>query len=315
MDENTRQRIEANLFFAAHPSIADYDSFPWHPNAKHVDTWRPNSSQALAIDLFGTLKTALEQERNLILDKFAAELGLPVGGRWYVDLEWLDERNRLHEDSKGRTQVDAIARSPHCVILFECKFTEEAGSCSQTRAVVKKNGEEEEVRPRQCNGRYELQINPRKKTKGANRCALSAKGILYWDVIPKVFHRVADVDYDPCPFSGSNFQLMRNSILAWRLAQDDRLAPAFVALYADSPSFAFPKSLESGDFEKFRSTLRDDQITCRAVSYQSFLRSALSAVPDGGPGAKWRELSAWIDEKIANAAGRRLSEVGARDAS
>ena len=123
MDEGTRQKIEANLFPAARAAITDYGRFPWHRYA-----WKPNSSQALAIDLFGTLKTASDPEKSLIFDSFAAQLGLPTSGSWDVMPEWRDEENRLHEERRARTQIDAVARNSRCVILFECKFTEEAGS-------------------------------------------------------------------------------------------------------------------------------------------------------------------------------------------
>ena len=260
------------------------------------------TSQALAIDLFGTLKTASDPEKKLILDSFAAELGLPTGGSWDVTLEWRDEENRLHEERKAPTQVDAVARSSRCIIFFECKFTEEAGGCSQTQAVTK---DDVEIRPRQCNGNYELQINPR-ENKAESRCALSGKGILYWDVIPNAFRYDAAVDQAPCPFKDRGFQLMRNTTLAWRIAQDEGIAPAFVILYADSLKFLFPNWLASGGFEKFLASLRQDQIVCRAVSYQALIRSALAAVPAGESNTKWRELSSWIERKIANADGSKL---------
>jgi hypothetical protein len=67
---------------------------------------------------------------------------------------------------------------------------------------------------------------------------------------------------------------MRNTTLAWRIAQDEGIAPAFVILYAESPELPFPTWLASGGFEKFRASLRQDQIVCRAVSYQALIRSA-----------------------------------------
>lgn len=113
MDEGTRQRIEANLFHAARAAIADSDSFPWHRDRQgHCDTWKRYSSQALAIDLFGTLKTTSDPAQRLILDRFAAEIGLPTGGPWKVELEWRDEKNRLQEEPRARTQVDADRSQP-----------------------------------------------------------------------------------------------------------------------------------------------------------------------------------------------------------
>ena len=301
MDEGTRQRIEDNLFRAARAAITDYESFQWHRDRNgHCDTWKSHSSQALAIDLFGTLKTASDTEQQLIFGRFAAELGLPAGGSWDVTLEWRDEENRLQEEWRARNQVDAVARNSRCVIFFECKFTEEASSCSQTRAVMTNEGAE--LRPKQCNGNYELQINRRNSAE--SRCALSGKRILYWDIIPRVFHYDAVVDHAPCPFKDGTFQLMRNTTLAWRLAQDEGIMPAFVILYADSPKLPFPNWLASGGFEKFRASLRQDQIVCRAVSYQALIRSALAAVPAGESDATWRELGTWIDKKVADCSPR-----------
>ena len=165
--------------------------------------------------------------------------------------------------------------------------------------------DEVEIRPKQCNGNYELQINPR-ENKAESRCALSGKGILYWDVIPEVFRYDVAVDQAPCAFKDGGFQLMRNAILAWRLAHDEGIKAAVVILYADSPNFLFPIWLASGGFEKFGASLRQDQIVCRAVSYQAFLRTALAAVPAGESNTKWRELSSWIERKIANAAASKL---------
>jgi len=75
-----RQKVAANLFPTAHAAI-NWDRFPWHSDgAGGTDAWQPNSSQALAIDVFGTLKLA--PERHAILDEIAASIGLPVGGSW-----------------------------------------------------------------------------------------------------------------------------------------------------------------------------------------------------------------------------------------
>jgi hypothetical protein len=221
-------------------------------------------------------------------------MGLPAGGPWCVDIEWKDSVNRLRE--RTRTQVDAMARSPNCVILFECKFTEtEAGSCSQTQALTRKNGP---LVPKRCNGNYERQVNPVNGIE--NRCALSGRGIRYWDIIHKTFSYDASVNYAPCPFRGDFFQLMRNVVLAWQLAQDGSAVPAFVTIYADSPMLPFPKWIASPRWQQFTQSLRPWEIVCRAVSYQALINLAILAVDDGGEASTlWRELGSWIDRKIA----------------
>jgi len=138
----------------------------------------------LAIDFFGTLKTALEAERNAILEHLSARINLPEAGPWQIYLEWEDDRNRLRE-SRKRSQVDSVAKSRSATILFECKFGEtDGGACSQTLLV--RGGLHAGMK--QCNGNYEMQENPVNGTSA--RCALTGKGIKYWELIPSVFRLV-----------------------------------------------------------------------------------------------------------------------------
>ena len=56
MDEKTRKSIADNIFPAAHDAIEDWDSFLWHQdNNNQIDTWKINSSQAMVIDVFGSI--------------------------------------------------------------------------------------------------------------------------------------------------------------------------------------------------------------------------------------------------------------------
>lgn len=110
MDSELRHRIEENLFDAARAAVEPWNEFKWHTRGSVCDTYQPNSSQALAIDFFGTLKTALEAEQNAILGQLSVRLRLPEVGPWQICLEWEDDRNRLRE-SRKRSQVDAVAKS------------------------------------------------------------------------------------------------------------------------------------------------------------------------------------------------------------
>lgn len=113
------QSIEANLFPAARPAVEPWQTFRWHSAAGNVcDTYKEHSSQALAIDVLGTLKVS--PDRDMILDHLAAQWGLPAGGPWEIELEWCDPANHLGE--KQPTWVDAVAISPRALIFFECKF-------------------------------------------------------------------------------------------------------------------------------------------------------------------------------------------------
>ncbi len=51
--ESNWERIRANIFPAAIPSTEPWRDFPWHSGADQI-----HSSQALAIDVFGTLQVS-----------------------------------------------------------------------------------------------------------------------------------------------------------------------------------------------------------------------------------------------------------------
>jgi hypothetical protein len=128
------EAIKANLFPAAHAAIEDWHNFPWHKSRSGaVDTHQANSSQALAIDVFGTIKGS--KDRNQILSALAMKCGVPTDGRWELELEWVDTDNLLREPKQ--TQVDAIALGQSAVLLIECKFTETGGTCSQSEPIRK----------------------------------------------------------------------------------------------------------------------------------------------------------------------------------
>lgn len=292
MDANLIAKVKANLFPAAHAGIADWDTFPWHPSREHPDAWVPHSSQALAIDVFGTLRAAPQAQRDAVLDRLAAFLGVQSGGPWNVELEWRDPLNRLHE--RRRTQVDAIARSPHEVIAFEVRFTEGPGAgCSQTSPLAR--GPHRGMV--QCNGNYEPQTNP---TSGVRaRCALTAKGIHYWEAIPRVFSYSARAVYRPCPFAADEFQWMRNHALAWRVARDEGLHPTAAVVYAESTYLRFPMLLAGNVWGDFLQAVRSEAIASRVLSVQTLTRLAVAATR-GAPGADtWMGLQRWVEDKVS----------------
>ena len=153
-DLNRIQIIRDNIFPGAWEAIEDWDTFRWHRGA-----YQKHSSQALAIDFFGTFKNS--KDKVLILNQLAKRINLPISKNWEVDLEWRDPDNILCELSRAKTQVDAVAISENSLIFFECKFTErDGGSCYQPR-----HGE--------CNGSYEDQVNPINNVR--SKCALWGK--------------------------------------------------------------------------------------------------------------------------------------------
>src|SRR5216684_4709246 len=103
--EQSFETVKANLFPASHAAISDWNRFPWHLDRQGViQTSKPGSSQALAIDVFGTIEVSEEKDR--ILGTLARKCGMPGDGPWSLELEWKDPKNLLNEPRP--TQVDAI---------------------------------------------------------------------------------------------------------------------------------------------------------------------------------------------------------------
>jgi hypothetical protein len=287
MDQATRTRLERNIFCAAHQACEPWDEFPWHCGKNgDIDTHVAHSSQALAIDVFGTIKTS--SDRDLILDNLAKYLGLPTGSPWSITLEWAARPSLFNEPRP--TQVDVYVENPRSIILFECKFTEQdGGACSQT---VKRNGS------MPCNGNYAQQINHRNDMN--SRCVLSGKGIRYWDIIPKVFDLDAQADYQPCPFAGPAYQWMRNLVVAYKVARQKNKQPAVVMVYADSLNLPMAQKVKSREWKEFSQIVRQDHVAFSALSYQNILRLAQKVIPDGSKDLNpWKDLEEWINRKIS----------------
>ncbi len=280
MDQATRTRLEGNIFPAAHQACVPWERFPWHTKA-HV----AHSSQALAIDVFGTIKTSAH--RDSIVDALAKTMGLPTGGPWDITLEWTARPTLFNEPRP--TQVDVYAESSQSIMLFECKFTEpDGGACSQT---VKRKG----AAP--CDGNYEE--NRTDEHDISSRCALTDKGIQYWDIIPKVFHLDADTDYQPCPFAGPAYQWMRNLVVAYKMGRQKNKQPAVAIVYADHPGLPLAQKVRSRDWTAFTKTVRQDLVSLHVQSYQEILRLAQEVTSqDSGEQTLWRELGEWVERKM-----------------
>ncbi|MDH5562504.1 MAG: hypothetical protein OEY91_02630 [Nitrospirota bacterium] len=287
MDQPTRTRLEQNIFPAAHQACEPWDAFLWHTGrGGAIDTHVAHSAQALAIDVFGTIKTS--PDRDGILDALAGTIGLPIGGPWTITLEWLPRPTLLNEPHP--TQVDVYVENSHSIILFQCKFTnQDEVACSQTE---KQNGSIP------CNGNYEPQINRREDM--TNRCALSGQGIQYWDIIPKVFHLDAETDYQPCPFAGPAYQWMRNLVVAYKVARQKNKQPAVVIVYADHPGLPVAQKVRSDVWTAFTKTVRQDQVSLHVCSYQDILTLAQETIRHGGDEPTvWKQLGEWVNRKIS----------------
>lgn len=275
--------IRANLFPAAHGAIGkDWTRFPWHRHNGAIQSWKPHSSQALAIDVFGAIDTAVA--RDTVLDALATAAGLPGGGPWTLELEWTDPANLLRE--KRSTQVDVLAEGARAILVIECKFTEPGGGCSQVGRIARGVG----TGLRQCDGNYRRQVNPRNGVEA--RCALSGKGIRYWDVVPAVFDLDADTDHIPCPFRGDAFQWMRNMTLAHELGRVTGKAARCAIVYAAGGDFPAERKTASTAWLPPMATIGTPPFV---FSYQAVIELAEQVAPD----AEWRALRNWVDNKVA----------------
>ncbi|MDK1494089.1 hypothetical protein QN219_29355 [Sinorhizobium sp. 7-81] len=277
--------VRENLFPASHGAIEDWETFPWHRDrANKIQAHKAHSSQAIAIDVFGTIKISTDRDR--IFDAIAERVGVASGGPWAITLEWMDADRLLGEPRP--TQVDALAVGSKAALVIECKFTEPGGQCSQS--VVSRSGN------RQCNGTYADQTNPRNGVRA--HCALTGKGIRYWEYIPKVFALDPGVDHTPCPFKGDAYQWMRNAVLAAAIGKHRNLQASALAAFADHPSFPTARKAKRGLMDPSLAGQR----AIKPISYQQILEIASQV---GRDQELWNHLSGWVDQKIARAASRR----------
>lgn len=146
------QAVRENLFPASHGAIEDWETFPWHRDrTNRIQAYKVHSSQAIAIDVFGTLKTSTDRDR--IFDAIAERVGVAPGGPWAITLEWTDtdrllgepgRRKSMHLLSAPRQHSSSSASSPNpednvakprCQALARANATE-ATSIRSTRATA-----------------------------------------------------------------------------------------------------------------------------------------------------------------------------------
>jgi hypothetical protein len=300
LDESVRARIRANIFPAAHGAIHSWDAFPWHCDRNRQPTAHlPWSSQALAIDVFGTISKL--DARDRIVSSWMDSLDLPAGSAWDICLEWRVPKSILNETRP--TQVDAAARSERNLVLFECKFTERSGgSCSQPVPMTKGRAKGDS----QCSGSYTRQRNPLNGIE--DYCALSGKGIRYWDWIPEVIGYDRSQSHVPCPFAGPTFQWMRNLVSAAAAARIGDRQPAFVLVYAGesgSDHFSVAREVRSEGWKTFKERANQGSVSLRDTSYTDLLDTAITAVI-GADVTTLKELRAWVKVKESAAIRRSL---------
>lgn len=295
-----RTDIERNLFQEARAAIRDWSTFPWHRDESgRITATLVQSSQALAIDFFGTIDQVTC--KNEIFRAWSETWNFSTRGNWTLELEKLIDADYLCEPRS--TQVDAAASDSRNLVFFECKFTEkDGGSCSQHKPIAR--GANKGLR--QCNGNYELQVNP---VNGlSSRCALTAKGVKYWNWIPEVMSIANDSDHRPCPFAGPWYQWMRNLVACAAIAKDTKKNALFIVVYAagdHSAHFPMKRNITSENWKHLKSLVSTGSIYFDAVSYEDLLEVALKVATNADKEILLR-LRSWLAFKTTRAAGNAL---------
>jgi hypothetical protein len=289
-----KQSVLDNLFYGAHDAARELSVGLWHPGrGNQVDADVPQSSQALALDVFGTLRHA--KSRNRICDHLAILLGVETGGPWEVVLEFEDPDNLLQE-THHKSQVDVVLRGNRSLIVLECKFTETSlESCSQIGKTKKGLV--------QCDGNYEMQVNP--SNQHEDFCALSGKGIRYWEYIPKVFQLPAREPHRPCPFSGAWYQWMRTLVMAYALGERHHLHASAAVAFVGRPAMPLLERVRA-ESEVMRKKLTG------VVKFE-LLRiekapAMFEAAAEKGEKPMFHDLQQWVNAKVNWVEARMLSE-------
>lgn len=276
-------KIRSNMFPHAHAAIEDWGRFSWHQHAGS-----PRSSQILAIDVFGTIKTSPCQDA--ILSALARDIGVSDVGPWQIHFEWQDTENTLAELTP--TQIDVALIGAQAILLIECKFTEVGGGCSQIKR--DKHG------VIACDGSFREQTNPQNGAKA--RCALTGKGIKYWDYIPAIYGVDPATDQLPCRFASDAYQWMRNSVLTHTLSVRTGKTVRVVAAYADSPYLKTAVKVKEGILG-LPTMSPDKKIIPK--SYAAIIQVAARTEASD----RWVDLDAWVRQKIERAIKTSPSEA------
>jgi hypothetical protein len=218
---------------------------------RHFASFR--SSQALTLAVFGSLKIL---GKLGALAGLAAEDGLPAFFTRHDGQDLRLEHEVTTLDEPRSTSID-VWLSGRTRVAIEAKFTEVGfGTCSRAELA---DGHRE-----RCSGAYRAQSGRQ------HRCALTERGIRYWDFVPALFAWDGQRDHDPCPLR-STYQLARN-VLAARVeatgANGDE-AHALVVYDARNPAFR-PGGPAERQWREAADALKDRR-ALRRLSWQRLL--------------------------------------------
>jgi hypothetical protein len=179
----------------------------------------PDSSQVFCISTFGELRALPDgfEALNRLLAKTLPNI--PAANHWELQFEYV-EKELLGETGLGEaTNVDVLCTSKDAVVCIESKFhydaTEGFGGCGQAR-----RGD--------CAGHYGPESD--KKTGTKSHCRLEVQDGKrdprnYWRLGRRYFKDTVFREQrlgEKCPFAESNYQLMRNLLLAATKARQDQ---------------------------------------------------------------------------------------------
>jgi hypothetical protein len=217
------------------------------------------SSQALAQSLFANLRelgrldalAGLRAEDDLVASPWPAFFS-DVGG-WSAELEYAVD----YLGEPRSTSVDVLLTGASRVAV-ECKLAEaDVGTCSRPRRP--------RTDPDHCNGSYAVQM------ARTAPCALTERGVKYWDYIPDLFDISSAIVHRPCPLH-TTYQLVRNVLAACVTANGpvrSGSAHALLLYDARNPSFR-PGGAGAAAFEAVTARLRHPGLL-RRCSWQRVL--------------------------------------------
>jgi hypothetical protein len=269
-------KIKDNIFYRSINSIKDYNTFNWHKDSDKI-----NSSQALAIDFWGCLKLSPYKDQliNLIFSK--------NGTGWDIEFEYVNKA--ILSETKASTQIDILIKNNNYVIVIESKFTEkDGGGCSQINKT--KEG------LYQCNGNYEDQINPKNKIK--SKCALTGKGINYWNFIDELTSFSKNNTYSPCPFKNGEYQWMRNICFAEAFAKRENLKAESYLVFLKSNKCSISQKVDNNTFlGKLEGNIKS-KLSFIPMSYNELVTKCILFLEfDSNEKRIWIDLEKWILNK------------------
>jgi len=228
------------------------------------------SSQALAVSVFGTM---IYRGDLPLLTTALDDRGCPLLPDFELDGEPEFDYKVVTLNERRPTQVDLFLPGKDGRVAIECKLWEsELGACSQV--------------PKACNGDYSRQ--PRRMP--GHRCALTEKGIAYWEYIPQLFHWRSDIDHKPCPL-WKPYQLVRNVIAASVDNISKQISGNNVAvLVYDDRNPAFTLGGRADEQFRYVQSALHGQTNLRQTTWQTIVKSLYEL-------DRYEDLLEWLNEK------------------